>query len=243
MSKKGETKQMKPHVMSRAVRLPRKSHPWVSKPHPGPHPIQQSIPLRLVVRDYISLARISREADRIISGGNVRIDGKVRRDPRFAVGFMDVVHLPAVNLSYRVLLDYRGRLTVGEIPREESSVKLCKVKRKQVLRGKKVQLTLHDGKNVVGDLGGFKPGDVAKLALPDSKVIDRLPMKNGALAFITGGKNTSKVGKIEEIKIMRGSPPNTVLLKSQEKIFEAPQDYVFVVGVEKPEITIPEARA
>jgi small subunit ribosomal protein S4e len=154
---------------------------------------------------------------------------------------MDVLWVPALERSYRVLLDYRGRLNLNEIPREESSVKLCRVDRKQILRGRKVQLTLHDGKNLVGELNSFKPGDVVELALPDFKILDRLPMESGALAFITGGKNTSKIGRIEEIKITSGAQANMVVLRSEEGTFEAPQAYVFVVGKEKPEISIPGA--
>jgi ribosomal protein S4E len=66
-------------------------------------------------------------------------------------------------------------------------------------------------------------------------------MESGALAFITGGKNTSRVGRIEEIKITRGAQPNMVVLRSGENTFEAPKDYVFVVGKEKSEISIPGA--
>jgi small subunit ribosomal protein S4e len=192
-----------------------------------------------VVRDYLSLARNSREADRIIFDGGVLVDGRARKEPRFGVGLMDVVCVPSLGRSYRVLLDSRGRLVFNEISGEESSVKLCRVNRKQILRGGKIQLTLHDGKNLTGELGGFKPGDVVKLALPDLEIIERLPMEGGALAFITGGKNTSRVGRIEEIKVTRGPQPNMVALRSGDEILEAPQDYVFVVGREKPEISIP----
>jgi small subunit ribosomal protein S4e len=169
------------------------------------------------------------------------VDGKVRKEPRFTVGFMDVVCVPVMERSYRVLLDYRGRLILSEISKEESSVKLCKVGRKQILKGRKVQLTLHDGKNLTGELNSFKPGDVVKLALPDFKILERLPMESGSLVFITGGKNTSRVGRIEEIKVTPGPQPNMVVLKLGEDTFEAPQAYVFVVGKEKPEVSIPGA--
>lgn len=239
MSRKGGKKQMKPYGMSRALKLPRKSSPWVSKPQPGPHPAGLSIPLRLLVRDYLGLARTAREADHVIAEGVLKVDGKVRREPRYSAGFMDVVDVPSSNRSYRVLVDYRGRLTLSEVPGGESALKLCKVGRKQVLKGKRVQLTLHDGKNVVGDFGSFRPGDTVKITLPDWKVAERFPMEQGSLAYITGGKNTGKVGRIDQIRVMKGRQPNVVVLKAGDSVLEAPQRYVFVVGKEKPEITIP----
>lgn len=238
MSNKGGKRHVKPHALSRAVKLHRKSFPWVSKVMPGPHPAELAIPLRLLLRDYLNLTKNSKESDKVISDGKILVDGKVRREPKFAVGFMDVVQLPAMNKSYRVLLDYKGRLVLNEISGEESSVKLCKVRGKQILKGKKIQLTLHDGKNLAGDLGSFKPGDVVKLGLPDQKVIERLSMDVGSFAFITDGANTGKVGKIEEIKVMRGPQYNTVVLRIGEKTLEAPQGYVFIIGKNKPEISI-----
>jgi small subunit ribosomal protein S4e len=193
--------------------------------------------LRLVVRDYLKLAGNSKEADRIITGGGVLVDGKVRREPRFAVGFMDVLEVPVMNRSYRVLLNHRGRLTVNEIPHEEASMKLCRVDRKQFLRGQKIQLTLHDGKNLIGD-NSFKPGDVVKLGLPNLGILGRLPLERGMLAFITGGKNIGSIGRIEEMKTAQGQRPGLIVLKSGERIFEASREYVFIVGKERPEISV-----
>ena len=230
MAKKGQSRHLKRYAAPCAWKLPRKSYPWVVKPAPGPHPRESSLPLRVLLRDYFSLARDAREADRILAEGHVIVDGKWRRDPKFPVGLMDVLQLPILGRNYRVLLDRRGRLVPQEIDRAEASMKLCKVVRKDIVRGKRVQLTFHDGKTLVGDFGSFRPGDGVELALPDLRVLKRFPLEKGATALVTGGKNVGKVGEITDIKLIAGTQPNIVTLESGGEIFQAPELYVFVVG-------------
>lgn len=242
MGKKGGGRHLKRYAAPRAMKLSRKSSTWTTKAAAGPHPLERAIPLRTFVRDYLSFARNAKEADHVISSGEVIVDGVVRRDPKFPVGFMDVVRATAFNRAYRVLLDHKRRLVPSAVDGDDS-VKLCKIVKKQILRGGKVQLTFHDGKNISGDLGQFKPGDVVKLSLPDLKVVERLQMEVGMLALVTGGKNTSKVGRIEEIKLIAGTQPNLVILKSEGESFQAPEHYIFVVGKERPVISLERGAA
>ena len=238
MARKGGRKHMKRYAAPRALKLPRKSLVWTIKAAPGPHPSESAIPLRLILRDYLSIARTAKEADSALAAGNVLVDGKIRRNPDYPVGIMDVVQFPILDRSYRVFLDHRGRLILSEIDRAEATVKLCKIMRKQIVRGKKVQLTFHDGKTLVGDFNEFKPGDVVKVALPDTKALERFPFEIGAMAMVIGGKNVSRIGKIAEIKLIAGTQPNIVTLKTNGETFQAPEHYVFVVGGEKPAITL-----
>lgn len=241
MAKKGQSRHLKRFAVSRALKLPRKSMVWTVRPAPGPHPGVASLPLRLLLRDYLALARTAKEVDKILSGRQVLIDGGVRRDPRFPIGLMDVVQLPAIGRNYRILLDRRGRLALHEIPQTEVSFKLCKVAHKVFVRGKRVQLTFHDGKTLVGEFQEFRPRDVVKLVLPKLKVVERLPFEENALALVTGGKNVGKTGKIVEIKLIQGTQPNIVTLQASDgSTFQAPEDYVFVVGKEKPLISLLE---
>jgi small subunit ribosomal protein S4e len=132
-------------------------------------------------------------------------------------------------------------LALHEIPQTEASFKLCKVAHKVIIRGKKVQLTFHDGKTLVGDFQDYKPRDVVKLAFPELKVLERLPFEEGALALVIGGKNVGKIGKIVEIKLIQGTQPNIVTLQALDSSnFQAPEDYVFVVGKDKSLISMLE---
>lgn len=239
MAKKGGSRHLKRYAIPRRLKLPRKSYVWAMKPAAGGHPSKNSVPLRIALRDYLSVGRTAREVDRVVTDGNIVVDGKTRRDPSFPIGFMDVVRLTALNRSYRVLLDHRGHLTLSEINPAETSIKLCRVTHKRIVRGKKVHITFHDGKTILGDLDEFKPGDVAKLALPELRVLERLPFEVGTIALVTGGSNVNKAGRISEIKLITGSQPNIVTLKGNGEKFQAPEHYVFIVGRGKPSISLP----
>ncbi|MBC7219089.1 MAG: 30S ribosomal protein S4e [Hadesarchaea archaeon] len=239
MAKKGTSRHLKRYAAPRSLKLPRKARVWVVKPAPGPHPAERAIPLRVLLRDYLSIARTAREADRVISKGEVLVDGKIRRAPDFPVGFMDVVKLPTLDTNYRIWLDHLGRLVPVKILSSEASIKLCKVVRKQCVKGKRIQLTLHDGRNIVGDLLEYKPGDVVKISLPEQAIMERLPLEVGNIAMVTDGNNVSRVGKITEIKKMVGPQPNVVVLEDGGLTFQAPENYIFVIGKEKPAISLP----
>lgn len=233
MARKGGERQLKRYAMPRVIKVPKKLHTWVIRAAAGPHPAEASVPLGVILRDYLHLARNSREIRSILSRGMVQVDGKVRRDAKFPVGFMDVLSIPLLKKSFRCSLNERGQLVLNEI-KEEEGVKLCRVKKKSVVRGKKIQLTFHDGRNLVGDYKDVKPGDTLKIYLSDGRVLEHLRMRAGATAFVTGGKNIGKVGRIKEIKVIKGSQYNTAVLEAGGERFEAPVDYVFVIGEEKP---------
>ncbi|MCS7131187.1 MAG: 30S ribosomal protein S4e, partial [Hadesarchaea archaeon] len=227
MAKKGSSRHLKRYAAPRVLKLPRKSKVWTVKPAPGPHPSDSSVPLLVLLRDYLELARTAREAKRILADRQVLVDGKVRRDPKFPVGLMDVVQLPAINRSYRILFDGKGRLVPREIPQAETSFKLCRVTKKITTKGNRIQLALHDGRTLVGDFQKVRPRDVLKLSLPKGEVMEHIPFEKGSVALVTGGENVGMVGNIIDIKLIEGSQPNIVTLQSSNgTTFQAPEDYV-----------------
>ncbi|MEM1689164.1 MAG: 30S ribosomal protein S4e [Candidatus Hadarchaeales archaeon] len=234
MAKMGGRKQIKRYSMPPVMRLPVKSSKWLTKPIPGPHPVDKSIPLRIIVRDYLKLAGTAKEADRIIFSGKVIVDGVVRRDPRFPVGFMDILEIPDINKTYRVFIDELGRLKLLETNKEEAGKKLCKVVKKQCVRGGKIQLTMHDGRNIVGDLKDIGIGDVIELSVPDGELLKHIPLSENKLAVVTDGQHTGKIGRIEEIK----KETKTVRLSTNGEKIETSVNYVFVLGDEKPLVDV-----
>lgn len=210
------------------------------KPSPGPHPARLSIPLGVLVRDYLALARTSREAKRILAERKVLVDKRVRRDPKFPVGLMDVVDVPELGKSFRVLINRQGRLVLHEVSSQESSFKLCRVKRKSVVKGGKVQLALHDGRTLLGEFMDFRALDVVKLSLPDQGVMEKLPLQPDYLALIVGGKNVGRIGRIVELKEVGGGKPDLVVLQTLEgEQFQTPANLAFTVGREEPMISLP----
>ena len=152
---------------------------------------------------------------------------------------MDVVEIPASEDFYRVLPDLKGRLTLHPISKENSGFKLCKITNKTTLKKGKIQLNLHDGRNVLVE-DSFSASDVVSLAVPEQEITYNFKFEEGALVLITGGKHIGEIGKINEININKSSNPNTVVVENDKKEnFLTLKDYAFVIGKDKPAISLP----
>jgi small subunit ribosomal protein S4e len=209
------------------------------KPSPGPHPIEQAIPLLLAVRDFLKLANNNAEARLIIGNGEIFVDGRVVRQYKYPLGLMDVISVPKINLHYRILLNHRGKLDFVKIPKNESKWKLARIENKNTVPGGKTQLNLHDGRNVLIDKNKYKTGDVLKLALPDQKIQTSYNFESGNIAMLIGGHHVGEYATISKYEEIKNPKPNIVYFDD----FSTIKDYVFVVGQEKPEITVLDVSA
>lgn len=227
-------------------KIPRKRKVWVAKPRPGPHRLMESLPLLLVVRDYLGLAENAREARRIINEGKVLVDKKVRADHRFPVGLMDVIEIPEAKERRIVLLNEKGSLILKKLSKKNTNAKLCRIKNKTILESGNVQLNLHDGNNILIKVKNpksakediYKTKDSLLIDLKTGKISSHMPYKKGSIALVTGGLHRASVAKIHDIKILNSPQPNIVMLSSDKKKFQTVEDYVFVIGEKEP--IIPE---
>ncbi|MBI5681209.1 MAG: 30S ribosomal protein S4e [Methanobacterium sp.] len=216
-----------------------KENKWTVKPNAGPHAIDESLPLLLVVRDILKVADNAREAKRIINSGEILVDGRVKKDYKFPVGFMDVIEIPKSESIYRVLPDEKGRLVLYPIATENKEFKLCKITNKTTIKGGKTQLNLHDGRNCLSE-DECRAGDVIILKVPEQDISEVIKFEKGTIGLITGGKHIGEIGKIKEINITKSSMPNTVEIETEnKKTFLTLKEYVFVIGKTKPVITLP----
>ena len=217
--------------------IERKTKKWAIRPSLGPHPIEKSVPLLMVVRDYLGYADTARGARSIINSRDVMVDGVVRTDLKFPCGLMDVISIPKVGENYRILFDTRGIIRLVPIKPDEAKWKLCRIENKTVLKGGKMQLNLHDGRNILTD-ENYKTGDSLKISIPDQKILESVPFEKGSLAMVTGGSHVGEIAEIEGVEITRSSKPNIVNLKG----FSTIEPYVFPVGKDKPLIKLPEVK-
>jgi len=217
--------------------IQRKEHYWTVNPIPGAHPARHSIPLLLIIRDLLDLADNTKEAKRVLHEGNILVNGKERKDYRFPVGIFDIISIPKIEKHYRVLTDKKGKLTFTEIKEEDSKTKLCRINNKTIIKSGKVQLNLHDGRNIIGS-NELKTKDSVIVSIPENKIIEKYAFSEGNHAMVIGGKHSGEVGKIESIKEIRSSSPNMVIISQDDQKIETIEDYVFVVGEDKLEIDL-----
>lgn len=217
-------------------RVPKKTNKWITTPNPGNHCKKYSLPLVVVIRDLLHLGTTLKEVKKILLEGKVLVDGIKRKNLKFPVGLFDVISIPEENKYYRVLQDSKVRLYLNIISYNDAMWKLCKVTNKKTLRGCIIQLNLSDGTNIIAT-NDYNTKDTVKLSIPQKKIIERYEYKIGNLAIISGGSHNGEIGMISKITKIKSSKKNTVLISgSENKEFETIEDYVFVIGNDKPEI-------
>lgn len=233
-------KHQKRIAAPRSWKLERKVAHWAVKPRSGAHPRDRSIPLLLVVRDMLKLADNSREAKRILHEGQVLVNGRVRKDHKFAVGIFDIIAIPRITAQYLVRMDQKGQLALVPIAAEKAAQKLCRVTGKRMIKDGAIQLNLHDGRNILpGELSAaIHTNDSLLISIPDNKIVKHLPFKEGSKVVVVGGSHSAQTGEIEAIQVVRSSQPNVVRIKPSEGAvsFESHWDMVFVVGEQQIEV-------
>ncbi len=214
--------------------LKRKGRKFITRPLPGAHSLKLGMPLNLVLRDLLDYVKTSKEVRYVLNNQEIFVDGIRRKEQKFIVGLMDVVSVPLINAHFRVLLDKKNRISLFPISREESNSKLCRIKGKKMAKGSKVQLTMHDGKNILLDKCDYRVGDSLLIEIPSQKIKVHIHLRKGALVYLTGGKHVGEIGAVEEVK------QDKVSYKQEKGTFETSKEYAFAVGEGKPAISLPK---
>jgi small subunit ribosomal protein S4e len=236
------TFRLKRRAAPRSWTVPRKGSKWILRPRPGPHPQDRSIPLLLVLRELQRVVVSAREARLLVRSGAVRVDAKVAHDLARGIGLMDTVSLaPPLDRHFRLVTDRRGKLVLTSIPSTEAAVKIGRVRAKHTTKGGKVEVTLHDGRNLLlGAATPYRVGDSLKIELPGQKVLEHLALKPGALAYLAGGSHVGELARVERVEVRNSPQPNLVHFKEG---FSTIKEYVFVVGDHAPGVTLGEGVA
>ena len=237
MAKKGNSSVLKRLNSPGFLRLHRKKYKFSTKPRAGPHSARNSFTLTYVLRDLLGFASNAKEVKRILHGGKVLVDGKVRKDPHFPVGLMDVIELPDLKQTHRIVPDKLYNMKPVEITKDKTS-KLCKILGKHTLKGDKCQLNLHDGRNVIVDEGSkYNVNDVVQIDLKKNEIKDSVSFEEGKIAIVSAGINNGRMGKITGFTKIRKN--DMVTLDDQGEKFDTALHYVFVLGDSKPIIQMP----
>ncbi len=235
------SKHLKRLNSPRTLRIHKKEKKWTIRPSPGPHPIDKSISLGLIVRDYLNLVDNLAEVKRILTNGEILVDGIIRKDYKFPCGLMDVISIPTLKKDFRILFDKSGKLTLTPIDSKDASWKLCRIENKKTIKGKQIQLNFHDGRNQLVKKDEYKTGDVLKFSFKDKKIIETFKFEKGTVSMIIGGSHIGEIANIEDVEIIPSSKSNLAKMKGKSE-FSTIQNYVFPIGKNKPIIEIPEVK-
>jgi ribosomal protein S4E len=214
---------------------------FAPRPSQGPHKLRESLPLVLILRNRLKYALSGKEAKMICMEKHVMVDGKVRTDPCFPAGFMDVIEIPKAGDQFRLIFDTKGRYVLHRISEDEKKFKLCRVKSVGLTLKKVPYLVTHDGRTIRYPDPLAKVNDTVKVDLGTNKIIDVIKFEIGVTAMVTKGRNTGRVGVITAVEKHEGSFNIIKIRDANGKSFTTRMHNVFTIGTsEGPVVSIPK---
>jgi len=179
--------------MPKAWPVPRKGKRkrFVSVPS---HASSKGISLLFLLRDVLKLAKTRKEVRYMTLNGQVKVNGRERKDEDFPVQVLDVVNLEKAKLNYRLEI-VNKKFSLKEISAKDAEKKIVKISGKKILAKNVIQMNLDDGQNFVSK-DKFSVGDSALLNTKTNKIEKILPLKEGANVEIVMGKHAGEKGKL-----------------------------------------------
>ncbi len=154
---------------------------------------------------------------------------------------MDVLDIPKLGASYRVLYNAKGRFVFIKLKKKEASFKLCRVQKKAIGPNKVCYFVTHDGRTLRYIDPSVEMNDTVKLNLEDNTVSEHFKMKVNNVVYVMNGNNRGRVGVVKHISKFAGNN-DLITIKDQEgHTFTTRVSYVMAIGSgSKPVITLPK---
>ena len=240
MAKRGVYKHLKRIHAPKSWLLSKVGGIWATKPSQGPHKLRECIPLNYLLRNKLRVALNGTEAKLIVKSkeGNISINGRVRTDPKFPVGIMDIVTINKTGTNYRVNFDVKGRWRLVKISKEDAKYKLCKVTRRSMGPKRIPFITTADGRTIRYPNPHIKEHDSIKINIETGEIIEYYKYKIGAPVLIVGGNNIGRAGFIEKIEKHPGSYEIVYIKDLKDSVFSTRLTNIFITGDQRPEIPV-----
>jgi small subunit ribosomal protein S4e len=214
---------------------------WAPRPSAGPHKLRECLPLIVMLRNRLKYALTYRECKMIVMQRLIKVDGKVRTDMFYPAGFMDVVSIEKTKENFRLLYDTKGKFVLHKVSKEESSYKLCRVKKIQ--RGPKgtPYAVTHDGRTLRYPDPDVKTHDTVRVDLETGKMLDHVKFEIGSTVMVSAGNSMGRVGSIVSREKHPGSFEIIHVKDAVGHTFSTRLQNVMVIGQgSKPWISLPK---
>ncbi|MFC6613780.1 30S ribosomal protein S4e [Halopenitus salinus] len=209
----------------------RKTDTFTVKADAGPHG-RSGVPLLILLRDVLEYVDTRKEARYALNQDSVLVNGDAISDEERPIGMFDILAFTEREEYYRVFPDEGGRLALTPIDAESAGSRLGRITEKTTVPGGDLQLTLHDGTNVLVD-----PEEADQYHTKDSIVIDNdskeivahFVYEEGALVTAVAGQHAGRIGTVESIDVTLGSGDNAVTVETDDDAYETVEEYVVVI--------------
>jgi small subunit ribosomal protein S4e len=175
--------------------IPRKGSKYVIKPSSN---TKEGVPILIFLRDMLKLANNRKEVKKAINKREILLNGKEIKNENLSVLLLDRVSVVPSKKNYELTLSENGKLQIKEVKSGEEDKKISKIENKKILRGKKTQLNLKDGRNFISEID-CKVNDSVIINFKNKKIEKCLPLKEKSKAMVFAGKHSGKVGSISRI--------------------------------------------
>ena len=129
--------------------VPRKGTKYIVKPSFN---LKSGIPILIVLRDILKLAKNKKEVKKTLHSKNILVNSKQVIDEKFSLSLFDTISIIPSKQYYRINLSKSGKFNVSEIKKSEVDKKIAKIIGKKILKRKKTQLNISDGRNFISDI-------------------------------------------------------------------------------------------
>jgi len=174
--------------------------------------LEKGIPILIILRDVLKIAQNRKEVKKAIHSKNILLNNKIITDEKISVTLFDTITLIPSKKYYKLDLSEKGKFKIKEIKEKESNYKISKIINKKILKHKKTQLNLNDGRNFLSELE-CNVNDSLLINLKNRKIEKCLELKEDVPAFVFGGKHSGIKGIIKKID----SKNKIVELKTNKK--------------------------
>ncbi len=186
---------LKRQMVPKSWPIPRKGTAYVVSPYSG---IEKGLPLLVVLRDVLGVAKNRKEAKKALKSKLILLNGKTVFEEKSLVGIFDTVSIVPSKKYYRLGLSDKGKFMIEEIKENESLQKVSKIINKKMIKNKKIQVNLMDGRNILSDIKA-KVNDSVVFSFKENKVDKILQLKEGAKVLVFAGKHAGEKSAVSSI--------------------------------------------
>jgi small subunit ribosomal protein S4e len=190
---------LKRQAVPKSWPVPRKGTTFVVKPKSD---IESGLPILIILRDILKIAKTKKEVKKAINAKNILVNGRVPKEEKNSMNLFDILTIVPSKKNYKLTLKESGKFDIEEISEKDAGKKISKITGKTVLKGRKNQLNLGDGRNILYDKE-CKTNDSVLIDFKSKKIEKVIPMKEKASVLVFAGKHTGKEGQIEKLKLER----------------------------------------
>ncbi len=200
---------------SMKIPIQRKGTKYIARALDSP---RDSIAIVIALRDMLHLAKTAKEVNEMIKAKSLKINGRIVEDYRESIKLFSILE---ADKFYVLTILPTKRFSLEEAKDKEK--RPCKVIGKKLLRGKKIQLNLHDGSNLISS-ENINVGDTVYLDFK-GKAKSSVKLEKGKKVMAISGKYIGLLGKVENIegKIL------TVKFADKEEEVTLPSTHIIVL--------------